>query len=73
MTTAKRSRMTTKRKHRNTPRITAAERVDAYGELIFGPGFGGLLDGKYRAHLIKAFSAHARDTLARHRRREAQK
>lgn len=59
--------MTTKRKHKNTPRITAAERVAKFEVLQSDAGIW--ISRWERAYLIKAFAAHARDTLARHRRR----
>lgn len=68
--------MATKRKHKNTPRITAAERVDAYYRK-FHESFGGPVDlhryEEKRAYMLKMLAAHARDTLDRHKLREARK
>jgi hypothetical protein len=62
------------RKHRNNrARITAAERVDGYARFVFGDQGAPRLDGADRAYLLKMLCDHARETLARERRRKAGK
>lgn len=61
--------MTSEPHKRSKPRITAAQRVDGYARFVFGDQGAPRLDGADRAFLLKMLRDHARETLARERRR----